>query len=119
MAVQSWPIGENGVRGKTHPPPEDFQKGGWYARQLGQGHSQLSRSRAVLTHSQARVPLPNTPQADQPYPFSVQEPLPTQRFLTVAWLEGHGPATQLPLHITLGAAQAGTHVVGLSEGEAV
>jgi hypothetical protein len=37
MAVQSWPIGENGVRGKTHPPPEDFQKGGWYARQLGPG----------------------------------------------------------------------------------
>ena len=87
-------------------------------RQLGQGHSQLSRSLAVLTHSQAREPLPNTPQAAQPYPFSVQEPLPTQRFLTMAWLEGHAPgATQLALQTILGASQ--TQSVGFSEGETV
>jgi hypothetical protein len=36
-AVQSWPIGENGVRGNTHPPPKDFLKSGWYARPLGPG----------------------------------------------------------------------------------
>jgi hypothetical protein len=74
----------------------------------------------VLTHSQARAPPPNTPQAAQPRPLSVQEPLPTQRFLMVAWLEGHAPgATQLPLQITLGEAQTWTQVVGSSGGEAV
>ena len=54
--------------------------------QLGQAHSQLSRSRAVSTHSQARAAPPNTPHAAQPCPFSVQEPVPTQRLLTVTWL---------------------------------
>ena len=115
--VQSWPIGEKGVRGSTHPPPEskEFKHIAHYTHQT---HSQLSRSRAVLTHSQARAPPPNTPQAAQPCPFSVQEPLPTQRFVTVAWLEGHAPgATQLPLQIMLGAAQ--TQSVGSFEGEAV
>ena len=64
------------------------------------------------------MPLPYTPQAAHPYPSSVQEPLPTQRFVTVGWLEGHAPgATQLPLQTTLGAAQ--TQSVGFSAGEAV
>ena len=86
---------------------------------MHQTNSQLSRARAVLTHSQARAPPPNTPHAAQPGPISVQEPLPTQRLLrVVTWLEGHAPAaTQLPLQTTLGAAQA--QVVGLDEGEAV
>jgi hypothetical protein len=117
MAVQSWPIGENGVRGSTHPPPE-IKNIKNIARHARQTHSQLSRSRAVLTHSQARAPPPNTPQAAQPCPISVQEPLPTQRLWGVAWLEGHAPrATHWPLQTMLDPAQV--HVVGFSGGEAV
>ena len=85
---------------------------------MHQKHSQLSRSCAVLTHSQARVPPPNTPHAAQPGPFSVQEPLPSKRLLRVAWLDGHPPeAIQLPLQTTLGMGQ--TQVVGFDGGEAV
>ena len=69
-------------------------------------------------HSQARAPPPYTPQADQPGPFTAQEPLPAQRFLRVTGTEGHAPgATHWPLQTTLGAVQ--THVVGFDEGEAV
>lgn len=84
----------------------------------GQAHLQLSKSRAVLTHSHARAPPPKTPQAAQPCPISEQEPLPIQRFLRVGLPEGHAPgATHLPLQTTLGEEQA--QVVGFDAGEGV
>ena len=66
----------------------------------------------MLTHSHARALPPNTLQAAQPCPFSVQEPLPTQRlFWVVATLEGHAAGDpHRPLQTTLGASQ--THIVG-------
>ena len=56
-------------------------------------HVQLSRSRAVLTHSHARGLPPYTPQAAHPGPFSEQAPLPSHRFflLVCGWAEGHRP----------------------------
>jgi len=97
-AEQSLPMGEWAVNGSTQPP-------------------QLSRSRAVLTHSHAREPPPRTPQAAHPGPISVQDPLPAQLlFLLTTCPEGHNPAaTHLPLQMTDGALHA--HVVGLLAGE--
>jgi hypothetical protein len=79
-------------------------------------YSQLSRSRAILTHSHARAPPPSTPQAAQPGPLSAQEPLPTQRFLLSRgfWV-GHAPgATHLPLQTTDGGWHM--HIHGFSGG---
>ena len=84
-------------------------------------HLQLSRSRAVSTHSHARGPPPKTPQAAQPGPMSVHEPLPTQErffFLLGGWLEGHAPAAwQMPLQMAWGGLQ--TQLVGFAGGSAV
>jgi hypothetical protein len=84
------------------------------------GHVQLSRSRAVLTHSHARGPPPYTPQAAHPGPFSKQVPLPTHRFFLSAWTwaEGHRPLVwHWPLQRTDGGAH--THAGGLLSKEAV
>jgi len=109
-AEQSLPMGEYAVRGIKHPP-------------------QLSRSRAVCTHSHARRPPPSTPHAAHPGPLSAHKPLPTQlRFLPLGasppWPEenprlGHDPAStpHWPLQTTKGASHA--QVVGLSGGEGV
>jgi hypothetical protein len=83
-----------------------------YAGQLGQARSQLSRSRAVLTHSQARAPRPNTPQAAQPGATA------DRAILGMAWLEGRVlEATHWPLLTVLGAVQV--HIVGFFGGEVV
>jgi hypothetical protein len=65
----------------------------WSVRGGVDRHVQLSRSRAVLTHSHARGPPLYTPQAAHPGPFSEQEPLPTHRLFlkAVTWTVAHGP----------------------------
>ena len=82
---------------------------------------QLSRSRAVLTHSHARTLPPYTPQAAHPCPFSEQEPLPSHLLFLSALAtlaEGHGP---LPMHWPLQRTDGGrhTHAGGLLSKEAV
>jgi hypothetical protein len=95
-------------------------------------HLQLSRSRAVLTHSHARSPLPKTPHAVHSGPISAQIPLPIQRFFLPEGAsppepesepeegepEGHAPAaTHWPLQTTEGVWQ--TQDVGLLHGKGV
>jgi hypothetical protein len=80
---------------------------------------QLSRSRAVLTHSHALGLLPYTPHANQPFPLSAQEPLPSQRrlLLRACW-EGHAPlGTHWPLQICM--VWSHLHSVGLFCGKGV
>ena len=135
-AEQSLPMGEYAVRGIKHPPPLAQNKHAatrQFAckdnKQRRGNFLQLSRSRAVCTHSHARRPPPSTPHAAHPGPLSAHKPLPTQlRFLPLGasppwpeenpWL-GHDPAStpHRPLQTTKGASHA--QVVGLSGGEGV
>ena len=72
----------------------------------------------MLMHSHA-LGLPYTPHANQPCPFSVQEPLPSQRRLLLrdTW-EGHAPlGTHWPLQICEGCSHM--HWVGLFGGKGV
>jgi hypothetical protein len=122
---QSVPTGDLEVRGNVQPPPgraDRSMSNSILMQEHGHKHkknSQLSRSRAVWTHSHARGLPPKTPQAVHPGPISMQEPLPTHLFFfrlsPCGWLEGHeleDPHT--PLQMTFGGLHS--HVVGFPGG---